>query len=74
MMDDAVLCMCFNSDAEVLAMGAQEGQIKVRKIQSEQCFRRFERAHSKGVSCLSFSKDSCQIFSASVDQTIKFIV
>lgn len=30
MMDDAVLCMCFSQDAELLATGAQNGKIKVR--------------------------------------------
>ena len=35
------------------------------------CLRRFERADSKGVTCLSFSKDSSQILSASFDQTIR---
>lgn len=29
MMDDAVLCMCFSQDAELLATGAQNGKIKV---------------------------------------------
>ena len=29
MMDDAVLCMCFSRDAELLATGAQNGKIKV---------------------------------------------
>uniref|UniRef100_A0A2I3FYZ7 WD40 repeat-containing protein SMU1 n=1 Tax=Nomascus leucogenys TaxID=61853 RepID=A0A2I3FYZ7_NOMLE len=63
MMDDAVLCMCFSRDTEMLATGAQDGKIKVWKIQSRQCLRRCERAHSKGVTCLSFSKDSSQILS-----------
>ena len=29
MMDDAVLCMCFSKDSEMLATGAQDGKIKV---------------------------------------------
>ena len=29
MMDDAVLCMCFSRDSEMLATGAQDGKIKV---------------------------------------------
>uniref|UniRef100_A0A668RLC8 WD40 repeat-containing protein SMU1 n=1 Tax=Oreochromis aureus TaxID=47969 RepID=A0A668RLC8_OREAU len=63
MMDDAVLCMGFSRDTEMLATGAQDGKIKVWKIQSGQCLRRFERAHSKGVTCVSFCKDSSQLLS-----------
>ena len=29
MMDDAVLCMCFSRDSEMLASGGQDGKIKV---------------------------------------------
>ena len=32
MMDDAVLCMCFSRDAEMLATGAQDGKLKVNHI------------------------------------------
>ena len=28
MMDDAVLCMCFSRDSEMLATGGQDGKIK----------------------------------------------
>lgn len=30
MMDDAVLCMCFSQDSDLLATGAQNGKIKVQ--------------------------------------------
>lgn len=35
MMDDAVLCMCFSRDTEMLATGAQDGKIKVVDVGSE---------------------------------------
>ncbi|KAI2657061.1 WD40 repeat-containing protein SMU1 [Labeo rohita] len=77
-----VECSRFSPDGQYLVTGSVDGFIevwnfttgkirKVWKIQSGQCLRRYERAHSKGVTCISFSKDSSQILSASFDQTIK---
>ncbi|CAK8674704.1 WD40 repeat-containing protein SMU1-like [Clavelina lepadiformis] len=71
MMDNAVLCLAFSRDSEMLASGDQEGKIKVWKTITGQCLRRFERAHAKGVTSVSFSKDGSQILSASFDQSIR---
>ncbi|XP_037530248.1 WD40 repeat-containing protein SMU1 [Nematolebias whitei] len=71
MMDDAVLALAFSHDSDLLASGAQNGKMKVWKVQSGLCVRRFEHAHNKGVTCLSFSKDDSQILSASFDQTLR---
>ena len=61
MMDEAVLCLSFSRDSEMLASGSESGQIRVWKITTGQCLRKFEKAHSKGITCLLFSKDNSQI-------------
>jgi WD40 repeat-containing protein SMU1 len=73
MMEDAVLCMSFSRDSEMLASGSQDGKVKVWRIQTGQCLRRFEKAHVKGVTCLQFSRDNSQVLSASFDATIRCV-
>lgn len=46
---------------------------KVWDIKSGKCVRRFDRAHQKGISCLSFSKDGSLLLSGSFDETLKFV-
>ena len=72
MMEEAVLCLAFSRDSEMLVSGAQDGKIKVWKITTGQCLRKFEKAHSKGVTCLQFSRDNSQVLSASFDTAIRY--
>lgn len=71
MMEEAVLHLAFSRDAEMLASGSEGGQIKVWKISTGQCLRKFEKAHAKGITCLQFSKDNAMVLSASFDGTVR---
>ena len=71
MMEEAVLCLSFSRDSEMLASGSEGGQVKIWKITTGQCLRKFEKAHSKGITCLMFSKDNSQIISSSFDTTVR---
>jgi WD40 repeat-containing protein SMU1 len=71
MHDDSILSLVFTSDSDYLSSGSKDGKIKVWEIRTGKCIRRFESAHSQGVTSLYFSRDNSQILSSSFDQTLR---
>jgi WD40 repeat-containing protein SMU1 len=72
MMHDApVLSMTMTADGDLLASGSQDGQIKIWRVKSGQCLRKFDAAHSDGVTSLMFSSEKSKVLSSSFDGTIR---
>ena len=71
MHDDAVLAISFSKDSEMVASGSQDGKIKVLRVSTGSCLRKFEKAHQEGVTSVVFSKDGSQVLSGSFDGLIR---
>lgn len=71
MHDEAILCLAFDKQSELLASGCNGGVLKVWKISTGQCMRKIPAAHMKGITSVSFSKDSWQLLTSSYDTTVK---
>ena len=63
----AVLSLAVSLDSELLASGAADGCVKVWRLRSGACVRRYEAAHAGAVAGLCFSRDAQHLLSASTD-------
>jgi len=67
MHDQSILAIAFSRDSELVASGSQDGKVKVWKLKTGSCLRKFEKAHTAGVTSLSFARDNTQLLSTSFD-------
>ena len=66
-----IMCANFSRDGELLATGGGDGEVKVWKIATGACVRKFSKAHSQGVISVCFSKDSFQLLTSSFDSLVR---
>lgn len=66
-----ILCSNFSRDGELLATGGADGEVKVWKVSSGACVRKFNKAHSQGVISVCFSRDSFQVLTTSFDSLVR---
>lgn len=71
MHEKAVIGVAFSKDSQLLATGGQDGQLKIWRVATGQCVRRYEKAHNEGITFVTWSKDSSHILTASFDQTAR---
>ena len=66
-----ILCSCFSRDGELLATGGGDGEVKVWKVATGVCVRKFSKAHSQGIISICFSRDSFQVLTTSFDSLVR---
>ena len=71
MHDDSVLALDFSPEGDMLASGSRDGKMKVWRVCTGQCLRKFDRAHSEGVTSVCFSRDGHHVLSSSFDGTVR---
>ena len=64
--------MAVSSDSQLLASSSRDGKVKVWRLSTGECVRRFTKAHGEGGACsLAFSRDGTQVLSGCFDGVVR---
>ncbi|KII69099.1 WD40 repeat-containing protein SMU1 [Thelohanellus kitauei] len=69
-MENPVTSLVFG-ESDLLASGDSRGLIKVWRVETGQCVKRFDNAHNQSITCLLFSITKDHLFSGSTDCLIR---
>jgi WD40 repeat-containing protein SMU1 len=70
--EEAVLALAVSRDSELIASGGKDGKLKVWRLRSGDCLRKFASAHGDAaVSAVAFSRDASNVLSGGGDGTAR---
>jgi WD40 repeat-containing protein SMU1 len=69
--DSAVLCLAFSLSMELLASASAKGDVKVWRLETGSCVRKFATAHSEGVTQIDFMRDGSSVLTSSFDGLLR---
>ena len=68
----AVIALAISGDSQLLASASKDGKVKVWRLATGECVRRFAKSHGDGgAASLAFSRDGMQLLSGGFDGVVR---
>eukprot|EP01069_Polyplicarium_translucidae_P006626 Polyplicarium_translucidae@DN2994_c0_g1_i6.p1 len=71
MHERGVTALAFSVDAEVLASGSEDGQLKLWSVKTGACRRKIDHAHENAITSIAFSSKCLHVLTSSLDETAR---
>lgn len=71
--ESSVLCLDVSEDGELVAAGDKSGDVRVWRIVSGKCLRRFPKVHPGGVTSVAISRDSSRVLAGGFSGAVKVL-
>ena len=67
----SILCIAASADGKHMASGASGGELRIWRLSTGTCLRVVARAHTQGVTAISFLKGDLQVLSGGYDGVVR---